>query len=329
MRQFTAYGVEGLYSDVRAHVPIDIKVSTCVSRFPSRGFFRRLYDVVRARRCQGDVNHVTGDIHFLTYLLAKSRTVLTILDCGTLERLRGFRRWLLWLLWYWLPEKRCTTIVVISEATRQQVLRYLDCDEEKVKVIHCNVSNEFRAAPQAFNQSSPRLLLVGTTANKNIERTAQAVRGLKCQLVIIGQLSKPQLAALQSNGVDYENHVDISREALVEQYRRCDMVVFASTYEGFGLPIVEGNAVGRPVVTGNITSMPEVAGDAACLVDPFDVANIRAGILRVMEDAVYREHLVERGFENVKRFRIEAVAGQYAELYRKVYAQSKRPGPDT
>jgi glycosyltransferase involved in cell wall biosynthesis len=314
--------MERLFEDARVHLPADIRAITCVSRFFSRGLFGRLYDTVRARHYQGDINHITGDVHFLTYLLDRRRTVLTIHDCVTLERLRGFKRWLFWLLWYWLPEKRCTAITVISETTRQQLLRHLRCDPDKIRVIHNNVSEEFKPAPQPFNTLSPRLLHIGTTANKNLERLAEALAGLNCELVIVGRLFESQRHALQRHGVRYENHFDLSREALVEQYRHCDMVVFASTYEGFGLPIVEANAVGRPVVTSNVWSMPEVAGDAACLVDPFDVASIRAGILRVIEDSAYREQLVKRGFENVKRFRTETVTAQYAELYRSVYAQS-------
>lgn len=312
------YSVERLYEDVRAHLPEDIQVSIFISRFFSRGLFGRLYDIVCAPRYQGDVNHVTGDVHFLTYLLNRRRSVLTILDCVTLERLRGFKRWLFWLFWYWLPEKRCAAITVISEATRRQVLQHLRCDPDKVRVIYCNVSDKFIPVQQQFNASRPRLLQIGTQANKNLERLAAALDGLDCILVIIGHLSHGQIYKLKQHRVCYENHADLSLDALVEQYHRCDVVVFPSTYEGFGLPIVEANAVGRAIVTSNIWSMPEVAGDAACLVDPFNVASIRTGICRVIEDEAYREHLVERGFENVKRFQIEVIAAQYAALYRSV-----------
>lgn len=315
--------VERLNEDVREHLSSNILVKICINRFFSRGLFGRIYDIVRAHYYQSDVNHVTGDVHFLTYLLDRRRTVLTILDCVLLERLHGIRRALIWLFWYWLPEKRCVAITVISEATRQQVLRHLRCDPDKVRVIYCNVSEEFKPVPRPFNVKRPRLLQIGAGPNKNVEGIAAALEGLNCDLVIIGPLSPAQIDLLKQCRTNYINYVNLSREALLEQYHCCDMVVFASTYEGFGLPIVEANAVGRPVVTSNIWSMPEVAGEAACLVDPFHVPSIRAGISRVIEDAIYREFLVERGFENVKRFKIENIAHQYEELYRDIHAKLK------
>jgi hypothetical protein len=64
--------------------------------------------------------------------------------------------------------------------------------------------------------------------------------------------------------------------------------------------------------------MPEVAGNAACLVDPFDVSAIRKGVLRVWQDATYRQDLIDAGFKNVKRFEARAIAAQYAALYEEL-----------
>jgi glycosyltransferase involved in cell wall biosynthesis len=241
-----------------------------------------------------------------------------------MEKLQGLKAWVFWFFWLWLPEKRCAVITVISEATKQQVLTYLKCDPQKVRVIYCNVSNEFKPTPKVFNQSYPRILQVGTFHNKNIDRVIVALKGLTCKLVIIGHLSEVHKQALAQHCIDYESFENLPRDSLVEQYVLCDMLLFASTYEGFGLPIVEANAVGRPVITSNICSMPEVAGDAACMIDPFDAANIRAAVIRIINDPEYRDQLVANGLENVKRFQLKTIVEQYAALYRQVYAQSKQ-----
>jgi hypothetical protein len=70
--------------------------------------------------------------------------------------------------------------------------------------------------------------------------------------------------------------------------------------------------------------MPEAAGGAACLVDPFDVSNIREGIIRVLTDKSYAHNLIKAGLENAKKYEAEAIARQYANLYRKVSVHAKR-----
>ena len=313
------FSLERLFTDIRAFMPSDIRVEVQESTFISKGLWQRLYNIFEAAYRQADINHITGDVHFLTYLLKRQRTVLTILDCVSLERLTGIKRWMLRLFWYTLPVRFSTAITVISEATKQELLKVVNCDPEKIQVIHCCVSASFKPDQRAFNSDRPRILQIGTSKNKNIERVAEALVGIQCLWVVIGRLSAEQVAVIERHGLNYVNHFDLSDDALLEQYKQADILVFASTYEGFGLPIVEANAVGRPVVTSNLYSMPEVAGEAACLVDPYDISSIIEGILRVITEENYRDHLVQAGFANVERFRPTVIAKQYAQLYRRIY----------
>lgn len=312
------FSIERLYEDIRAAMPEHCRITVWTCRHPSTGLWPRVKDMWAARKEQGDVNHITGDVHYLTFLLDPRRTVLTVHDLVPLRRLKGVRHFVVWLLWYWLPVRRSRAVITISETTRSALLEAVRCNPAKVHVIHDTVSDEFRPALRPFDATHPRILQVGTAWNKNIERVAEALEGVPCTMVIVGPLSDAQTGALRRHGIDWENYVGLSRETLVEHYVKADMLVFASTYEGFGLPIVEAQAVGRPVVTSNLSSMPEVAGDAACLVDPFDVASIRAGVLRVIDDENYRNGLVANGFENVERFKSARIAGQYASLYQEV-----------
>ena len=314
------YSIERLYEDVCAALPADCDTRIWTCRHPSTGLWLRLRDAWAARKGQGDVNHVTGDTHYLTYFLDRRRTVLTVHDLVSLGRLRGIRRWLLWLLWYWLPVRRSQLVITISEATRTALLDSVRCDPAKVVVVHNPVSAEFLPVPAAFNAAHPRILHIGTNPNKNLGRVAQALAGIDCTLVVIGRLSPEQTAMLAQHGITCENHSNLSRAELLDQYVRADLLLFASTYEGFGLPIIEAQAVGRPVVTSDLCSMPEAAGGAACLVDPYDVPAIRQGVLRVIGDAAFRDDLVARGLINVERFRATKVAARYAQLYRALAA---------
>jgi glycosyltransferase involved in cell wall biosynthesis len=105
------------------------------------------------------------------------------------------------------------------------------------------------------------------------------------------------------------------------------MVVFASLYEGFGLPILEAQATGRPVITSNFGAMKEAAGEGALFVDPYSVESIRSAILRIKNEPQLREELVRKGRENVARFRPEAIARQYAEIYRSLAKVEGTKGP--
>lgn len=312
------YSIERLFNDVRNALPPEVNYKVAISRFPSRGFFRRVYNIIEAVFRQSDVNHITGDIHYLTFLLRKKKTLLTIHDLVSVKRLKKLRKVLFFLLWYQLPVKRSAVVSVISESTKKELLRYLKCDPHKIRVIHDCVSDDFIPVPKDFNINKPIILQMGTGKNKNLLCVAEAIRGIPCHLRIVGELSHDQLFHLRKFDIEYSTVYNISDKEILKEYQACDMLVFASTYEGFGLPILEAQATGRPVVTSNIMAMPEVAGDGACLVDPYNIAAIRKGILKVINNSSYRKELIQNGFENVKRFRPEKIAAQYVELYKQI-----------
>ena len=322
-----AFSMEGVYGEVRRMLPADVQVDVWECRHGSKGLLGRLGDILGASRAQNEVNHVTGDVHYITYLMKKKKTILTIHDCVSIDRSAGVKRFLLWLFWYWLPEKCSGTIVVISEATKQQFLTHVRCDPKKVVVLHNPVSQDFVPSPKALFPERPTLLIVGTSEHKNIPRMVEAARSMPVRWVVVGRLSQTQRESLEQSGAHYVNLTNLGQAELVEQYVNSDIVMYASTYEGFGLPIVEAQAVGRPVLTSNVWSMPEVAGEGACFVDPFDVSSIRAGLRRLIEDHGYRGRLVEAGFANVERFRAQNVASQYAELYRRIARRATAGAP--
>ncbi|HUY86038.1 MAG TPA: glycosyltransferase, partial [Acidimicrobiales bacterium] len=176
----------------------------------------------------------------------------------------------------------------------------------------------FKPVPRSMNIACPVILQVGTKPYKNVPRLVEALRGIKCQLVLIGQLDIALRQQLIECGVDYVNRVDLTRDDIYRQYVNCDIVSFISLGEGFGVPIIEAQASGRPLITADVSPMRDVAGEGACLVEPLDVAQIRKGILRIISDSDYRDQLVERGLRNVARYSPAIISGQYLDLYRRL-----------
>jgi glycosyltransferase involved in cell wall biosynthesis len=108
--------------------------------------------------------------------------------------------------------------------------------------------------------------------------------------------------------------VGISQQALFDQYVAADLVTFISIGEGFGLPIIEAQAMARPLVTANIPPMSVAAGEGACLVDPLDLDSMRGGIVRLINDDAFRNEVIRKGLENVTAYSPETVARQYLKL---------------
>jgi glycosyltransferase involved in cell wall biosynthesis len=267
---------------------------------------------------QGDVNHVTGDITFAAILLKKRKTVVTILDCIDVDTRKGIGGWLYRKLWFEWPVARSQFVTTISEASKRDIVRLTGCSPEKVVVTGVAISTRYKREDRDFNMACPTILQIGTASNKNIERLAAALEMIPCRLIVVGELSESQQHALTKHSIEFENHLRLSDDELLLKYIQCDIVAFVSTFEGFGMPILEGNAVGRVVVTSNCTSMPEVAGDAACLVDPTSIESIRCGFQRVISDCSYRESLIAAGYENAKRFNAEAIAHKYLAIYQQI-----------
>lgn len=315
------FSIEILFESLCAEFKkLGCDVSLLIAPHYSKGLWPRMQDVLWAHRVRGDICHVTGDVHFLALGLPHRRTVLTIHDCFQLERLTGFKRWVMRLLWFSLPVRCAAKVTVISEETKRQLLRYVSISDDKIVVVPDSVSSIFRPCPKPFNSNSPQVLHVGTKPNKNLPRLIEALRGLNCRLKVIGILDKEQLKLLRHSKLDYETAENVSVTEMFKAYCDADIVSFTSIYEGFGMPIIEAQWVERPVVTSNCSSMPEIAGEGACFVNPFDIQSIRCGLRRVIEDQEFRESIIEHGRKNRQRFSFAAIARQYLSVYQQLAA---------
>lgn len=262
-----------------------------------------------------DVVHVTGTEHYLLPFLRNEKTVMTVHDLGFFTNrkfgLRAIKKYFLWIRT--LP--MATYVTFISEKSEREALNLVNLKDGRHSTVLNPVGSEFTPHPKNINTDCPIILHVGTKENKNLESTVIALKGFLCKLRIIGELSDGQKTALSHYGIDYEAVQNLTDEEILQEYINCDYVNFPSLYEGFGMPIIEGQSIGRPVLTSNIEPMLSVANGAAMIVDPTKPEDIRRGY---EEMAVNVNELTNMGFKNVKRFALDKITKQFFEIYKSI-----------
>ena len=202
-------------------------------------------------------------------------------------------------------------------------------------------SSEIQRVLDRYRIQYPYLLYVGrTNPHKNIPRLVEAFAVLRgeiqdhpvyrnLRLLIIGdEISRyPALrhAVIQSRVEDSVRFLGfVPIETLRVFYQAAAAFVFPSLYEGFGLPPLEAMACGTPVVCSNVSSLPEVVGEAAEIVNPENVFDIARGMREVLLDAALRDRLVERGFDQARRFSWERTAQQVLDAYEEIGSYNQR-----
>lgn len=305
------------------------QVEKCLDKEKFAAFFQQLpflnnlsgivKNLISFRRQSADIYHITGHVHYIALILPKRNTVLTVHDLRFLHDRRGVRGYVLKKLLLDFPVKRLNYITAISEATKAEIVTQTKCPADKITVIENPLDECFTADDKPeFNRETPNILQIGTAPNKNLANLICAVENLNSRLTIIGRIDDETRNLLKEKRVRFDNKFDLGADALQDEYRRADLVAFCSLYEGFGLPIIEAQAMRTPVLTSDISPLKEVAGAGALLVDPHDYKSIRAGILRIIDDKELRKNLTEKGLENIERFRPRNIAAQYKMLYERI-----------
>lgn len=280
--------------------------------------------ITETAKINAEILHITGDIHFAALGVPKwkrnrPKLILTIHDLGLLEEFNGVKKWLLRKLWVHWPLRNVDHIIAVSITTKTAVLREAPWfAKSNVSIIPTVVPQHFEPRPTLPANSKPVALHIGVASNKNLERHAKSLLDLDIQLRIIGEPNHQQLEMLHSKEIDFSCASQLSNEEMQSEYANADFLLFTSTLEGFGMPIIEANMVGVPVITSDLEPMKSVAGEAAILCDPFDASNIRSAIQRIIADKPLQERLIQNGFENAKRFSPEKSAQLHQELYNRL-----------
>ena len=271
------------------------------------------------KRNHESIHHITGHIHDVLLALVGVKTVLTIHDLVFLDNVKNpFKRFYKWLFWLYLPIKIADVVVCISNQTKQNILKKIKTD--KLIVIHNAVDTIYEYSPKPFNSEKPLILHIGTGWNKNLSNSIKALEGISCNLRIIGRLNKDQLELLEKHHIEYSNGLDLTDEDIKEEYLKCDIVNFPSIYEGFGMPVIEGQKTGRIVLTSLIEPLLEVADNAAVFVDPKSISSLREAYLKIIANEEFRNNTIQKGLKNAQRFSIKSIAEQYLSVYEKLYS---------
>jgi glycosyltransferase involved in cell wall biosynthesis len=307
--------------------------------------FRRLgLDLpLKLRYHKPDLLHV----QYTGPLMCSTPLVVSVHDVSYLEHPHYFTRFRATQLR--LTVKRtveaAARILTPSEFSRRAILRHYKLDERKVTVVPNAVSSSFRpieresAAAQIeekFNIRGPFVLTVGDLQpRKNhlgllhaFELALSQHPHLPHRLVFVGKetwYSKElHRAVLRSNVADRVHFTGFVEDSdLLYFYGACDLFVFPSFYEGFGLPILEAMACGRAVACSSATAMPEVANAAGILFDPYSVKEMARAISDILLDEEMRVRLERLGTHRASSFTWEAAARRTLDAYYEVAGVKK------
>lgn len=262
-----------------------------------------------------DIIHITGAEHYLIPFINRKKTIVTIHDLGFYSNhknsIQAICKYPLWIASIKLAKK----VTFVSQKSYQEALQYTSLSQEQCSIIYNPIGKEFIFSPKVFNEKCPTILQIGTKPNKNLENTLYAIKDIPCKLRIIGSITDKIKSLLELYQIEYSQTQNITDEEIIKEYKNCDIVNFPSLYEGFGMPIIEGQSIGRVVITSNLSAMKEVAGNSAILVNPYDIESMKQGYLKAIKE---HDYYIKLGKINVKRFNLEEITKQYYQLYLKI-----------
>jgi glycosyltransferase involved in cell wall biosynthesis len=303
--------IEELFNSIISHLPEHIDPHVVELPYSGASFKALFLNIWHVLFLKGII-HVTGDVYYIG-LIPFKKTIITVHD---IKFIKGslVKKKILSLIWLKLPGLVAKKISIISEFSKEEYLKIVPYAAKKVHVIYNPVNPMLEKCLKTISEV-PIILHLGTMKNKNLKNTIKSLNDIDCKLIIVGKLSSNQLDVLKNNNVTYENYNNLNFVEIKKLYELCDIVSFASFYEGFGMPIIEANKVGRVILSTKRGAIPEIALNSVHYVDPNNIDDMKNGFIKVITDGAYRNVLINFGLENVKRFEIESVVSSYVNIY--------------
>jgi glycosyltransferase involved in cell wall biosynthesis len=242
-----------------------------------------------------------------------------------------------WEFFLWASAHRARRLIAVSEATRRDLHFYYKVTDGKVDVVRHGVDERFVEISRSRSQSStdPFFLCVSTShAHKNLDRLIRAFAEFhrerpQFRLVIAGMRGhhSKTLERLVRE-LDLKRSVRftgwIPREDLYNLFRTAHSFIYPSSFEGFGMPVIEALAAGIPTACSEIPSLTEFVGRAALRFDPADVGAIREAMERIVSDDKLRADLSTEGPDLASRFSWETSARETLTVLEEAAGQRSK-----
>jgi glycosyltransferase involved in cell wall biosynthesis len=291
--------------------------------------------------------------HFMLPLVRTCSSVVTIHDVIGLMRKENLRSRLGRVYYSWMisaAARLADRIITDSKFSRDDIVRCLSVDPEKIKVIYPGISPDFHQITDNVQLENVRskyrieneyIVYAGIyRPRKNHAALLRAFRTFlssegHANLVLVGPLNEgeQELRRLAdelgiSKKVIFAGFVNDSELRAI--YSAAKVYACPSLYEGFGFTVLESMACGTPVVCSGETSLPEVAGDAALYADPRNPEEFAQALHNAFTNASLRDTLIEKGRKNLRRFSWANAAKETLGVYQEALRISLRrppPGP--
>lgn len=218
---------------------------------------------------------------------------------------------------YFFPRyaKIAERIATISEYSKQDIVQSFNIEPDKIDIVYCGINNFLAPVDKAqqihireeLTNGREYFVFIGSLhPRKNIVRLLKAFELYKRETnadtkLVIGGRPSYKMDEIYDQQQQMTSKDDVIFMGRVDDSQINDILgsalalVFVPHFEGFGIPIIEAMQCDVPVICSNTTSMPEVAGDAALLVDPFNVEDIKTAMIRVYSDPTLRNELINKG----------------------------------
>lgn len=232
----------------------------------------------------------------------------------------------------YLREQEHIRVIAVSESTKNDLVCRARIPEERISVIYEAFNRDLyyedsnKAALEKYGIPDDYILYLGALdPRKGIDTIMRAEGAMRYKDIPIVLAGNPADGYALEKDMEKAGNPDrfiltgyVTDEEKRQLLSHATVFVFPSTYEGFGLPVLEAMACGAPVVTTNVSSLPEVGGDAVCYINPGDDEQLANVLDELLSDCELRNRFREKGKERCKQFSWEDTAAQIEALYQTI-----------